>query len=103
MSRRIPKNAKDYSRVLVTEDDAGTVTVTDATFLVMNSSDTTIQASASATILNNTTTEVEVYGLVDTTPVTFVDGEWVKCQFTITIDDVILIVGDPIYLKESKL
>jgi hypothetical protein len=103
MSRRIPKGAKDYSRILVTEDDGGTMTITSPLFQVYDDADSSIQAEAAASLRNNGTATVEVYGLVDTTAAGFTDGEWVKVKFTITIGDVTLIGYDPVYLKEEKL
>jgi hypothetical protein len=103
MARRIPKGAKDYSRILVTEDEGATVTITSPLFEVFDNADSSIQAEASATLRNNGTAAVEVYGLVDTTASGFVDGEWVKVKFTITIDDVLLFGFDPVAIKEEKL
>lgn len=103
MARRIPKGAKDYSRILVTEDDGGTVTITSPLFQVFDDSDVSIQAEAAASLRNNGTAAVEVYGLVDTTASGFTDGEWVKVKFTFTISDVVLIYYEPVYLKEKQL
>lgn len=104
MSRRIPKGAKDYSRILVTEDDGGTVTITNQVFEVLDDSDANIQISGAASLRNDGTTAVEIYGLVDTTAAGFVDGEWVKVKFTFDIGaDVTKVEYEAVLLKETKL
>lgn len=103
MARTIMKNRKKYSRILVIEDDGGSVTITDPLMDVVNSSDVVIQAEAAASIDDNGTAAVTVYGLVDTTPETFVDGESVKARFTFTIGDEILGAVDPIEIREERL
>lgn len=103
MSRTIMKNKKKYSRILVTEDDGESLTITTPLMDVVNSDDTVIQAEAAASIDNNGTAAVTVYGLVDTTPAAFVDGESVKARFTFTIGDEVLGGVDPIFIGEEKL
>ncbi len=104
MSRRIPKGAKKYSRILVTEDDGNTLLITNQVFQVFNSSDVSIQDEGAASLRNDGTAAVEVYGLVDTTAAGFIDGEWVSCKYTYTIDGTVVdIQYDPIHVKEKKL
>ena len=103
MARYIQKNYKKYSRVLITEDDGGTVTVTDPLFDVVNDTGTVIQVSATASLDDNGTAAVTIYGLVDTTATAFVDGSWVKARFTFTIGDEMLPAVDPIFVGEEKL
>ena len=103
MSRRIPKGAKDYSRLLVDEDDGAPVTITNQVFEVQNAAGTVIQAEGPASLRNNGTAAVEVYGLVVTTVSGFIDGEWVKAKFTFDISDVTKVEYDDILIKEQKL
>ena len=103
MARTIMKDKKKYSRALITEDDGATVTVTSPLMDVVSDSGTVIQAEAQASLDDNGTAAVTIYGLVDTTPATFVDGEWVKARFTFTIGDEILGAVEPIFIGEEKL
>lgn len=103
MARTIMKNKKKYSRALITEDDGAAVTVTSPLMDVVNSAGTVIQAEAAASLDDNSTAAVTIYGLVDTTASEFVDGEWVKARFTFTIDDEILGAVDPIFIGEERL
>ena len=100
---RIPKNGKDYARLQVVEDDGGTVTISNQVFDVVDDTDTVIQAESNASLRNNGTAAVEVYGLVDTTAAAFTDQEWVKARFTFNIGDVLLKRNVPILLAEVKL
>lgn len=103
MPRTIMKDKKKYSRALITEDDDGDVTVTSPLMDVVNDAGTVIQAEAAASLDDNGTKAVTIYGLVDTTAAGFVDGEWVKARFTFTIGDEILGAVDPIFIGEEKL
>lgn len=103
MARFILKGKKKYSRFLITEDDLATVTVTDPLFDVVNSAGTAIQAEAAASLDDNGTAAVTIYGLVDTSAEGFIDGEWVKARFTFTIGDEVLPAKDDIFIGEEKL
>lgn len=103
MSRTIQKGKKKYSRIVVTEDDGANVTVTDPLMDVVDSIDTEIQAEAAASIDDNGTAAVTIYGLVDTTPAAFVSGQWIKARFTFTIEDEVLGAVDTIFIGEEKL
>jgi hypothetical protein len=103
MARTIMKNKKKYSRALITEDDKANVTVTNPLMDVVNDEDTVIQDEAAASLDDNGTAAVTIYGLVDTTAAGFVDGEWVKARFTFTIGDEVLGAVDPIFIGEEKL
>ena len=70
---------------------------------VFNDTGSSTQGEAAASLDNNGTAAVTIYGLVDTTAAGFVDGEWVKAQFTFTIGDEILPAVDPIFIGEEKL
>lgn len=102
MARFIAKGYKKYSRFLITEDDGASITVTDPLMKVVNDAGTVIQAEAAASLDNNGTAAVTIYGLVDTTDAAFVDGEWVKAKFTFTIGDEVLPAVDPIFIGEEK-
>jgi len=42
--------------------------------------------------------------LVDTSTAAFIDGDWVKCKFTYTVDGAVIdIQYDPIFIGEEKL
>jgi len=103
MPRKIIKNKKKYSRLLITEEDGENITVSSPLMDVVNSTGTVIQAEAAASLDDNGTAAVTIYGLVDTTPATFIDGEWVKARFTFTIGDEVLGGVDPIEIGEVKL
>jgi hypothetical protein len=97
------KGEKKYSRILIEEDDGNTFTVTSPLFDVVDDADSVVQAETSASIRNNTTAAVELYGLVDTTDSGFVDGSSYKVRFTFTIDDEVLKGVDPIKIAETRL
>jgi hypothetical protein len=103
MARTIMKGKKKYSRALITEDDGGNVTVTTPLMDVVNDAGTVIQIEAPASLDDNGTAAVTIYGLVDTTPAAFVDGEWVKARFTFTVGDEVLGAVDPILIGEERL
>lgn len=102
MPRSIAKGFKKYSRFLITEDDGALVTVTSPLMEVFNSAGASIQDEAEASLDNNGTAAVTIYGLVDTTPDEFVDQEYVKARFTFTIGDEVLPAFDPIFIGEEK-
>ncbi len=104
MSRRIPKGASDYSRMLITEDDGAVLTVSNQVFEVLNAAGTSIQAEAASSVRNNGTAAVEIFGLVDTTAAGFIDGEWTQVKHTFDIGaDVTKVEYDPVLIKERKL
>lgn len=104
MSRRIPKGAKKYSRILVTEDDGNVLSITNQVFEVFNAAGASIQGEIASSLRNDGTAAVEIYGLVNTTTVGFIDGEWISCKHTYTIDGTVVDVQvDPILVKEQKL
>ena len=80
-------------------DPTNTVTVDSATFEVFDSDDASIQASGSATIGDNISTTVDVYGLVNTTAAAG-DTSWddqgsYYVKFTIVIGSLTKIVIEP--------
>ncbi len=103
MSTSIAKGFKKYARALITEDDGALVTVTSPLMEVFSDDGTSIQAEAGASLDNNGTAAVTIYGLVDTTDSAFIDGEWVKARFTFTIGDEVLPAVVPIFIGEEKL
>jgi len=86
----IIKNGKENIWITVNERDGGTVTVTSATFQVFDSSDTSVQASASATIADNSTASPDIYGLVDTSVAGFVACNTYYVLFLVTIGTEVL-------------
>ena len=74
-----------HSWIEVTERDGGTATVSTYTFEVFDKDDTSVQASATASISGNGTAEVKIYGLVDTTDDGFVVGSSYYVLFTYII------------------
>ena len=62
-----------------------TVTIASASFSVNNADGTEVQASASATITDNSTLTPDISGLVDTTASGFVAASWYEVIFVVTI------------------
>ncbi len=87
----------------IRERDAGTVTVASQTFAVLNSSDATVQASANASISNNGTAAVQIFGLVDASTATLAAGSSYKVKFTYTIGQETYIDTVPIKVVETRL
>lgn len=103
MARRIMKDEKKYSRILVEEDDGNVFTITSPVFDVVDDVDAEVQASSEASIRNNGTAAVELYGLVDTTDSGFVNGSSYKVRFTFVVDDLTLKGVDLILIAETRL
>ncbi len=103
MARRMMKGVKQYSRILIEEDDGNVFTITSPVFDVVDDVDVEKQASSSASVRNNGTAAVELYGLVDTTDSGFVDGSSYKVRFTFVIDDETLKGVDLIKIGETRL
>ena len=102
--QHIRKNAKENVWIEGYDDHtAGTVTVASATFQVFDADDASVQASASATIADNTTTTPDVYGLVDTSVAAFVNGSAYKVEFVVTIGSEVYREVVPIKCVEDRL
>ena len=100
---RFDKNEKKDVWIEVQERDGGTVTVASATFEVFDADGDSVQASASASIANNSSTAVKIYGLVDTTASGFASGSAYEVKFTYVIGNETYIDVVPIKLVETKL
>ncbi len=87
------------------ERDGEDITVTQAgtVFDVVDADDAAKQASANASIRNNSTSLVQVYGLVDTSVPGFVDGTTYKVRFTVIIGAETYKVHVPIRMGEQRL
>jgi len=85
--QNIRKNAKEdvYITVRNRHTPGQTVTVVSATFSVNDADGTEVQASASATITDNSTLTPDVSGLVDTSVAAFVATSWYEVIFVVTI------------------
>jgi len=79
------------------------VTVASASFEVFDVDGTTVQASASATITDNSTVSPDINGLVDTTVVAFVVGSWYEVEFTVTIGSEVIPVVVQVECVEKRL
>lgn len=80
-----------------------TVTVASATYVPLNSSGATLQASANATMTNNGTALVTIAGSVDTTTATFTDDLAFEVKFTYVIGAQTLIEHVHCLMTETKL
>lgn len=63
----------------------GDVTISSVTFKVFDADDASVQASDTATIVDNATATPDFYGLVDSTDAAFVVGSSYYVRFTITV------------------
>ncbi len=79
------KNEIKNTWIQIEERDGESITVTSQTFDVIAADDTVIQASGNASVVNNNTALVRIFGLIDTTVAGFVDGTTYKVRFTIVI------------------
>jgi len=92
--------------VQIEERDQGTVTITtgaDTIFDVVDEDNTVVQASAQASVSNNGTALVKLYGLVDTTAAEFVDGSTYKVRFTAKIGAETYKAYRPMRVGEQRL
>lgn len=89
--------------IQIEERDQGTVTTTAQTFDVVDGDDVEIQASGNASVQNNGTSLVQVYGLVDTSAAAFVDGTAYKVRFAVTIDAETYKAHVPMKVGEQRL
>lgn len=72
--------------VQIEERDAGEITVDSQTFDVVDDGDSIVQALGNASVANNGTSLVQVYGLVTATAAGgFADNTTYKVRFTIAI------------------
>jgi len=85
------------------ERDAGTVTTSAQTFDVVDGDGNVLQAVGNASVQNNGTSLVQVYGLVDTSEESFEDGTAYKVRFTVTIGSEIYKVHVPMRVGEQRL
>ena len=83
----IRKGAKEdvYISGANRHNPSSTVTVASATFSVNDVDGTEVQASASATITDNSTVSPDINGLVDTSASGFVAASWYEVIFVVTI------------------
>lgn len=90
MGQVLKKNEVDGVHIELWDDHTGdSVTVDSATFEVFDSDDTTVQASANATITDNSTATPDISGEVDTTVAGFVVDDEYLVQFVVTIGTVV--------------
>ena len=87
----------------VDDRDAGTVTVSSQIFDVVDSTDVVVQASAAASVSNNGTTLVQIFGLVDATQSGFVAGSAYKVRFSYVIGSETYQSVLPIKIRERRL
>lgn len=85
------------------ERDAGTITTSAQTFDVVDGDDVEIQASGNASVQNNGTSLVQVFGKIDTSVSAFVDGTAYKVRFTVTIGAETYKAHVPISIGEQRL
>ena len=89
--------------IQIDERDLGTVTTSAQTFDVVDGDDVEIQASGNASVQNNGTSLVQVYGLVNTSVAAFVAGTAYKVRFTVTIGAETYKARVPISVGEQRL
>lgn len=84
---RINKNETKKAYISAKDDHKGeSVTITSATYEVFDLDGTSIKASASATIVDNSTTTPDVYGEINATGAAFVAGTEYEIIFTVIIN-----------------
>lgn len=79
------KGAIEDRRIKVEEADGASLTIATAVFEVFDTAGASVQAEGNATITNNTTAEVTLSGLIDTTDAGFVIDSDYEILFTYTI------------------
>jgi hypothetical protein len=89
--------------IQIEERDGGTITTTSQTFDVVDGDDAEKQPSGAASIQNNGTALVQIFGKVDTSISAFVDGSAYKVRFTIVIASETYKVHVPIRIGEQRL
>lgn len=72
-------------RIKITEEDGASVTVSAGNFEVFDHEGASVQGSASYSITNNSTAEVEVYGEVDTSHANFIAGDSYEVKIGVVI------------------
>ncbi len=88
MAQVIKKNEVEKVWIETWDDHKGEdVTVSSATFQVFDSDGVSVQVSANATIVDNTTETPDMYGPVDTTVAAFVVGNRYAVRFVVTFSD----------------
>lgn len=94
------KNEKKYAGIEITEVDGASLTVISATFLATDSAGTSAQAVGNATITNNISTAVQLYGLIDTSAAGFAAGGNYIVIFTVVIGSETYIWDFPMKVKD---
>jgi hypothetical protein len=89
--------------IQVEERDQATVTISSQTFDVVDGDDAEKQASGNASVQNNGTSLVQIFGLVDTSVAAFVDGTAYKVRFTYAIGAETYKAHVPIRIGEQRL
>ena len=98
------KNSKENVWIEGWDDhEGGNATFDSATFEVFDSDDSSVQASAAATISDNGTPTPDIRGLVDTTTASFVASGAYKVEFVVEVGVETLRPVVPIKLTEERL
>lgn len=104
MGQVLKKNEVDGIHIESWDDHTGaSITIASATFEVFDLDGTTVQASASATITDNSSATPDISGEVDTTVAGFVVGSDYYVQFVVTIGTVVKRPGVPIEIATELL
>jgi hypothetical protein len=89
--------------IQIEERDGGTITTTSQTFDVVDGDDAVKQVSGPATVQNNGSALVQIFGKVNTSVAALADGTAYKVRFTVVISSETYKAHVPIRIGEQRL